>query len=284
MGPFEFLRFMVQCSNCHHGRSLLPNEHDNMELIIKCTCGTEYSVIDGIVNYLISDDPFSMYSFISTLSFEGVETINIGEEKYITFPKPINIVHKVFLTPYYIPCALAAAQISSKGFSLVSSSAPGSLKSKCGDEVKVSWHVYGIDDHYQEPWRQMLTYSRQAFASENYLASIILTEAAFESFTDSALAAGLRNKGLDNDSITRFLISVEMQPKVNPLMNNFFGLKLKDSFAWRDWEKKVLPWRNRISHGVKIKATRDEAQLAFSTVIRAIFFFHKTVFTKLRTD
>ena len=100
---------------------------------------------------------------------------------------------------------------------------------------------------------------------------MIETKVGFTSYIDTTLALGYSKIGLDNDSISRLLEAGKMHDKVNPLMNNLFEVKLSTSPIWGNWNKKVLVWRNQIAHGTKISATKEEAFLAYETVIDSIF-------------
>lgn len=281
MGPFELGGHIgVECDKCGRGRSLFEHEPKDPNAVIVCfQCKNEFTVLDGIINSITSDLPFAIYDFISTRSYSGIANIKVGETQYICFPSPLKQVYKVFVTPY-AGCDVATSRVDNNGFWLISGCTKDSQDCTIGSEAKVSWDAYGNDVDFNEAWRQLLVYSRQAFLAENYLGSILLSEIGFESFIDASLSEGYKKNGLDDDSISRFLVNTGMVDKVNPLMNNLFGLKLSNSSVWQDWEKRVLRWRNNIAHGSKLSATKDEAQLVFKTVIKAIFYFHKTVFEK----
>lgn len=277
MSVFQKKITMVECENCKSGWSINEEDSKNLEKVLQCDqCGTQFSVLTGIKNNLKSENTFSLFQFISTAMLVAEIEIKVGFAQYINIPKYFNKVFKVFITPQS-PCYVEAVNISNEGFLLMSSCDINSNDCVIGESVVASISVYGKHKGHGESWKELLAYSRELYISGDYLASIILVEIAFESFIDNVLSDGFIKKGMDKDSISRFLVATEMPVKVNPLMYNLYGKKLSASVAWKDWEKKVLKWRNDIAHGSKISASKEEAKLAYDTIIEAIFHFNETI-------
>lgn len=266
----------VQCNKCGNSWSI---DSVRINEMIKCqSCKSEFHISEGVKNDLKSDNTFSEFAFISNFMSVQQEIIKVGYAKYIEFTEVFDKVFKIFTTVESYFCHTDAVKISNNGFLLISACDENSEICNLGTSVKVNILVYGKKGKHNSSWKELLAYAKQLYLSNDYLASILLSAISFESYIDSTLTKGYENLGLDSDTITRFLVATEMPTKVNPLMWNIYQKKLSQSNVWKDWEKKVLKWRNEISHGSKVTATKEEAKICLDTIIEAIFFYNEKEF------
>lgn len=270
----KFGGLMIQCSKCSRGWSL--SEKDMLEPIIICQdpeCKSEFSIYEGIKNGLKKiEDHISPNLFLANQMYHFLIDVRIGYTKHVELPENIKKIYKVMILP--IGSFLASAtDISTNGFNIFTSLAENSEQSVIGEQGNIMVMVHYKGEDYDIPWLHMLQYAFDQLRSGEYLTGILLSEISLESYVDSTLSLGYSKIGLDKDSISRLLTASEMLIKVNPLMNNLFGVKLSSSSSWSVWEKKALKWRNEIAHGVKVTATRDEAISVYETVVDSILHF-----------
>lgn len=70
------------------------------------------------------------------------------------------------------------------------------------------------------------------------------------------------------------MLKSDIPDKVNVLMKNIYGIRLADNKGLhKTWEENVLLWRNDFAHGRKSSALREEAKIAYETIVDAIFHF-----------
>jgi len=242
-----------------------------------------YTIYEGIKNGLKKvEDHITPNFFLANDMLNQLVDVKIGFTTYVSFPEEIKKVYKVLLFPTGSFLA-GATEITSKGFTLFSSLANQSDKSLIGEEGQVMVMASFKSSDYEIPWLHMLQYAFEQLRAEEYLTSILLSEIAFETYIDYTLTIGYAEVGLDDDSIYRLLVATDIPIKVNSLMNNLYGIKLSSSDSWRNWEKKVLKWRNHIAHGTKVTATKDEATLAYETIVDSIFHFIEGVDNHLKS-
>lgn len=274
---------MIQCNKCSRGWSL--SEDDMKKSIIVCQdpeCKNEFSIYEGIKNGLKKvEDHITPNVFLANEMYYFSIDVRIGYTKQVELPENIKKIYKVMLFPIG-PFLAGATDITSNGFNVFTSLAEHSDPSIIGEVGKIMITVNYKSEDYEVPWLHMLQYAFDQLRSEEYLMSILLSEIALETYVDSTLTLGYSEIGLDKDSISRLLKAAEIPVKVNPLMNNLFGVKLATSSSWSKWEKKVLKWRNEIAHGTKVKATKEEAILAYETVVDSIFHFIEGVDNHLK--
>ncbi|KIL46925.1 hypothetical protein KP77_24930 [Jeotgalibacillus alimentarius] len=269
----KLIALSVKCNECSRGWSASAEEFEKLDL--KCQdpeCNNTFSVYEGIRNSLKDkEEQFMPNTLLANDMYNGTVSLKMGYSKYIELPQGIQKVFKVQLIPMG-PFQIGAVDITANGFNVLTSFIEGSEEPKLGEEIMSFYIVNAKKDDYEEPWLHLLSSSLDHLRSKEYLTSIILSEIALESFIDKTISNEYLRIGLDEDSISRLMVSANIPTKVNPLMYNLFGFKLS-SFkeTHRNWQERVLIWRNEIAHGSKAKATSEEAQLSFDTVVDAIF-------------
>lgn len=275
--------FMIKCNKCSRAWSV--DEADFEKTIITCQdpeCKNQFTVYEGIKNGLKSfEDHIAPNPFLANDMFNQIIDVKIGFETYFDLPQNIKKIYKIMIIPMGSFLA-GAADITKKGFRILTSLTDEGDKNLVGEESKVYVMIHAKVDEYNIPWMDILQYALEQLRNEDYLASILFSEIAFETYVDTTLTLGYRRCGLDEDSISRFLVSAELPTKVNPLMGNLYKIKLASSLSWKNWEKKALKWRNKIAHGSKVNATKEEAKLVYETVVDAIFYFIEGVDTYLK--
>lgn len=266
--------FMIKCNKCSRGWSV--DQSDFEKPIITCQdteCNSQFTVYEGLRNGLKSfEDHIVPNTFLANDMFNEVIDVKIGYETYFKLPENIKKIYKIMIMPMGAFIA-GAVDITKKGFRMFTSLPDGGEVNLIGKDAKVFIMINAKTDDYNIPWMDMLQFSLEQLTNEDYLTSILFSEIAFEIYVDMALSESYRKYGLDEDSISRFLVATELPTKVNPLMWNLYQIKLSKSTSWNNWEKKALKWRNEIAHGSKLSATKDEAKLIYETVVDSIFYF-----------
>ena len=270
----KFGAFMIQCNNCSRGSSI--SEEDYQKEIITCSdpeCGSQFSIYEGIKNGLkkVEDHITPNFFLANDMTTQLVE-VKVGYTRYVDFPEGVKKVYKTMLFPTGNFLA-GATDITPNGFNMFTSIQENGDTSIVGQTQTVMIMANFKTNDYEIPWLHMLQYAFEQLRDGEHLTSILLSEIALETYVDSTLTFGYNEIGLDEDTIKRLLIATELPVKVNPLMNNLFGVKLASSEAWHDWEKKALKWRNSIAHGTKTTATKAEATIVYNTVVDAMFHF-----------
>jgi hypothetical protein len=273
----KLVAFSIKCNKCSRMWSI--SEDDFKKTIIVCQdpeCKNEFSVYEGIKNALKSEETIIPNPFLANDMFTSIVDLKIGYSTYFDLPENIKKIYKVNLFPMG-PFIAGAVDITHNGFTILSSLPDDGDSSVVGEESKVMVMVHAKTEDYSEPWLHLLSYALDQLRAKEYLVSIMLSEIAFESYVDKTLLSGYINMGMDEASATKFLELSGMHIKVNTLMNNVYQVKLSSSKSWRTWEKKVIKWRNEIAHGVKTSATKEEAKLAYDTVVDSIFYFIEAI-------
>ncbi|MFE1630731.1 hypothetical protein ACFLFF_28720 [Brevibacillus reuszeri] len=251
------------------------SQEDFEKKVIICQdpdCKNEFTVYEGIRNGLKAEDTIVPNPFLASDMFIQPIEIKIGYSIFVELPKTIQKAYQINVHPLGDFIA-GATEISPSGFRIITSVADNGPVDLFGSNSLVLVRIHAKTEDYAEPWLHLLSHAYEHYQSGDYLTSILLSEISFETYIDKTLSDAYQQIGLDSDSISRFITACEMPSKVNPLMNNLFGIKMSSFSSWSDWEKKVLKWRNNIAHGNKTSATKDEAKLAYETVVDSIFYF-----------
>jgi hypothetical protein len=265
--------FTIKCIKCSRAWSVDKDDFEKYNITCQNTeCKNQFTVYEGLKNGLKSYENFIPIPFLANDMFNGMVDVKIGYTVYFDLPANVRKIYNVIIIPTGAFLA-GAVDITRKGFRIFTSLHNDGDKNLIGENAKVILMINAKTDDYNIPWIDTLRYAFEALINQEYLTSMLFSEIAFEIYIDTALAEGYRKYGLDEDSISRFLISTELPSKVNPLMWNLYQLKLSKSDSWKHWEKKVLKWRNEIAHGSKTNATEDEAKLVYETVVDSIFHF-----------
>ncbi|MBZ9688276.1 hypothetical protein G9F72_018250 [Clostridium estertheticum] len=274
--------FMMKCNKCSRGWSV--DQSDFEKPIITCQnpeCNNQFTVYEGLKNGLKFFEDFIPIPFLANDMFNETIDVKIGYETYFNLPESIKKIYKIMIMPMGA-FLVGAVDITKKGFRIFTSLPDGGDKSLIGENTKVFIMINAKTDDYNIPWMDMLQFALEQLINEDFLTSILFSEIAFEIYIDMALSEGYRKYGLDEDSISRFLVATELPTKVNPLMWNLYQIKLSKSTSWNNWEKKALKWRNEIAHGSKVGATEDEAKLVYETVVDSIFYFMEGIDKKMK--
>lgn len=283
MGYIKLGAFMILCNKCSTGTSV--SDEDYKKEIITCfkpDCGNQFTIYEGIKNGLKKvEDHITPNNFLANDMYHGVIEVKIGYTTHVELPENTKKIYNIKLLPNG-PFLAGAVNVTKNGFDIFTSLPTDSDSSLAGESATVVIIVNFKVEDYEVPWLHMLQYSLDQLRSSEFLTSILLSEIALETYIDSILTVGYSEIGLDKDSISRLLTATEIPVKVNPLMNNLFNVKLASSSSWREWEKKVLKWRNEIAHGTKVNATKEEAILAYEVVIDSIFHFIEAVDNHLK--
>lgn len=270
---------MVECPSCKSGRSLELNEIEqiqdsaaNLSNKVSCTCGHEYSYLDGIIQDLISDNIFSKWSFISNITLYGTSKITIGYLNVVQLPQKVPEINKIFLT-----CIGGFANVTSiiqgtDSFRIISSEIPKGVP--VGEKLEVSWLLYGRDSLESIPiWRRLLVQAKEEIIQNQYNLAYLTSEMAFESFIDSTLNQLLTAKGIPDEASNVILESMSsIFDKVHRLLLYLGGIKVKDNKNFnKNWQA-IVEKRNKIAHGEVFEISAEEAKMAFETVIKGIFY------------
>lgn len=270
----KYEAFMIQCNRCSTRRSLTNDDVKKQNITCdNLKCGSEFSIYEGVKNGLKNYEHYlAVNSFLAqNISYETID-IKIGYTKDVSFPENTKKVYQVEVHPISSFKA-GVVNLTNKGFTIFTSLSEDNDLNRVGQTSKVAVMLNAKTDDFESSWLHMLQYALDQLLSDEYLTSILLSEIAFENYVDSMLNMGYLEIGLDQDSINRILVATNLPTKVNPLMNNIFGVKLSDSSSWRNWEKKTLKWRNEIAHGTKKTATKEEAKLVYESVVDSMFHF-----------
>lgn len=273
----KLIPLSLRCNKC--SRTWSVSEEDFQKQIIVCQnpeCQNEFSVYEGLRNGLKMDDNFVPSPFLANDLFQELVDVKIGYSKYVELPDAIKKIFKINIFPLGLFQA-GATEIENNRLLLMTSLRDDSDPSIVGNESKVLLMIHAKTGDYDVPWLHMLAYSLEQYRSGDYVTCILLAEIAFESYLDITIAEGYRKIGLDEDSISRLLKS-NIPDKVNSLMNNVYKVKLSSNKdLYNTWEKNVLKMRNDIAHGRKRTATKEEAKLAYDTIVDSIFHFIEAI-------
>ncbi len=273
----------LKCNKCTRAWSV--SEEDFKNVTVTCgdpECQSQFSVYEGLRNGLKMEENISPNTFLANEMFHDIVDLKIGYFKDIELPSNIRKIFKINIFPFGAFHA-GAVDITNNGFRLMTSVSDESSCDLFGEDVKAMVMVHAKTEDYTIPWLHMLSYALQQYRDGEYVTSILLSEIAFESYIDTTLSEGYRKIGLDEDSISRFLRSANIPDKVNALMKNVYDVKLKDNRVLNKiWEDNVLQIRNHIAHGRKSTATKEEAKIAYDTVVDSIFHFIEAIDRKER--
>lgn len=289
---------MIECPNCYSGRTLKPDEKEsysrlplkeffNTKPSIQCSCGNEYTFLEGIVQDLISSNTFSEWGFVSDIYLCDEIEITVGLVKKIQLPQTIPIINKVFLTgiggfaliaPQYneVNCDIIHVISSEYPRSPGSPRSPGASgppRFRVGDKMKITWCIYGNSTNHNIPaWRKIVIQAKREFINKQYSLALLTSAIAFESFIDTLLNETLINKGVPQESASTIVESINsIKTKVHSLLKSLDSVSFKDCDANKSWEKLLLQ-RNKIAHGEVIDVSEEDARNALKTVVTGILY------------
>ena len=287
-GPFIF----QECLACGRGGSLDRDLIYRIQLnktalneIYRCgICKKEYSIEEGIIQSLISNNIFSQWYFISNIVLHGVCEIIVGNAHHVKLSQKVDKINKIYLTPQEGCVETAPIIYNSDTFSIISAQhfnianlPPDSPFTKNGEKLKLGWTVYGRDNNVNFPiWRGLLFQAREQIIQERYTLSVLISAIAFESFLDSLIRKILIKKGISHEAAETITDSMRsIFDKVHKLLFQEDGIDFKKNKTLnKNWQE-LVEKRNEIAHGAEVSIKADEAKHAFETVIRGVFFLNR---------
>ena len=273
------LFLMIECPSCSRGRSLKIEEHILLQSRVNWTketicqsCSCKFSLIDGIIQSIISENVFSEWSFISDIQLSGDAEITIGKTHEIQLGRDVPIINKIYLTCMNSYADVFPISYSGNFFRIISSQADGGTP--LGEKQTVSWLLYGRSaDIAIDIWRQLLVYAKEEILQKQYTLALLSCAIAFESFVDSLLGKLFKSKGIVSEASNIILETIpSIYTKVHKLLNFMDNILFKDdSVINKNWQK-LVEKRNLIAHGSDVNVSREEAKGSFETVVRGIFY------------
>lgn len=271
---------LVTCDKCFQGRTLdrkeivdLEKNKDSYFKKIKCSCGNEFTYLEGIIQDIIRSDSFGDLHFTNDIFLSGVTEIKIGYTHFVEFEQVIPVVSKIFLTNYGKFAAIEPKPCGSVGFQIFS--AEDKLSDlKIGDKHTVSWAIYGKSTNInRETWNRLLVQAKEQLMNKQFNLAYLTSEIAFESFIDSLLNKLLVKKGLSEEAAYTIVESIgSIKTKVHKLLKQLDKVIFRDSGKInKQWED-IVAKRNKIAHGEVAEIEENEARNCFESIVRGIFY------------
>lgn len=286
------MRLACACSKCGRASEVLDRNFtvydinkENAVNEIKCReCENEYTIEEGIIQFLIMDNYFSNYSFISNKEFIGGAKIEVGKSYKVKLNPPVKMIKNINVSTY--GNFSAVADYNSIGYNgelidsfhiLTSESCyDTNSKLKMGDKSEFSYIVYASDSDEAPTWLQFLIESKNALISGNYAFAILSSEISFESYIDKILMDLFLYNNFDKNTAYVILESMNnIYDKVYKLLLNLGNIKFKEQKKLNKGWQKLVETRNKIAHGENIEHTKEEAEKAFEIVVRSIFYINR---------
>lgn len=280
MFGFEKL-MMVRCSNCHSETSTFKKDQSPtlvLSDIFKCNnCDNEFTVREGIIQHLISPNIFSQLSYICNIQLYGSTKIRVGHAKTIHLEKKVPVIERVIITPGGNFAGLSHLITGEDKIDFISSQLENG-GAKVGEELEVDWVVYGNDGQTDiSTWERLMVHAKDEMIKGQYNLSLLTSAMAFESFIDLLLEKLLESKGVPEKAAEVILDSMRsIYDKVHKLLPELSGVNIKEEKQInKNWQVGVVEKRNDIAHGETTSISKEEAELAFETVVRAIFYIQE---------
>jgi hypothetical protein len=271
---------MTECPSCHRARSLEPEEHTkiiqnraNWSEETTCqNCAGKFSLIEGVIQSIISENVFSEWSFISDIQLFGSEDISVGKTHQVELDQNVPVINKIFLTCMNSHADVSPIYGSGKSFRIISSETTSGTP--LGEKQTVSWLLYGRSSEFHiEIWQRLLVSAKEELIQNQHSLALLSCAIAFESFIDSLLGNFLKNSGIApeaSDIIMETIPSIYI--KVYKLLKYLDNIQFKDYKDINKKWQKVVEKRNLIAHGADVEVSLDEAKESFETVVRGIFY------------
>ncbi|PEE43830.1 hypothetical protein COM71_24255 [Priestia megaterium] len=278
------------CNECKSGRSFTPQsiettintygEKTLLNKIIECSCGNKFSIYEGIIQNLVSDNIFSALEAVCDLRYHDTVQITVGKEYTVNLPRKL-LINQVFLTNIDAGAVVAPNFFSSfetDSFTIVSSESKDNDSGfkKVGENHKVSWAVFGKSgDKPTETWILLLTQIKEQIIHGQYNIAVLTSEMMFESFLDKSLNKMLISEGLSKEASYTILESMKnIYDKAHKLLRDLNGKGLSsDKSINKEWVK-LMELRNKIAHGENIDVDKKKAEWALKTALDAIFYIY----------
>lgn len=276
------LGIMYKCINCKSEKGFLNNKitKDSSLKNIKCDCGEEVNIEEGIKNYLKSDIVFSFYQLVTEITQSSYNfDVCVGKAVTLQLDTPLKIIDAVFLSPQGFVAGVDIKYdfaIEKHTKLIIATSEYNNFGKKIGDIGKLSVSVYGRNGDINSPiWYQYIIESKRQILNGNYNLSIITSCIACESFIDLLINKILTDKGLDEMAINAIIIHMNnIHKKVYEVIANLDNLKVKKVKEITEW-KKLTEERNKIAHGSKSNYSKEDAVKWFNIAIDFIFYINR---------
>lgn len=272
MSIIENTRNEVTCNKCHRTWSFNLEEFAKIlnSGSVKCICGAEFSIEEGWQNTLISNNPFTRWSFCSDTMESNTVIVKPGHAVSINFEAKFISPPKLFCSPEKYPLPCEAHEISSSGFILLNSIVE--VKgTPLPTEVKINWLAYGNTKKEDCLWRDILSQARLLELKGYYCQSLIESITALEvgivdfleKYTKRTGFLISKNKEDDLDAtVKRLGISYLVRVLIPLITENHKELKPNVS----EQVKHFITKRNKIIHKREHNATQQDAINAVASI------------------
>jgi len=270
----------LECPICKHGRSInlkekdiLLSPPDNWNFLVNCPhCNQNSKLCDLIIQAVVSENIFQIYSLLSDIEIAGEIELEIGVPYEVALADNVPFIHKIFLTPLGKPsCVAPIFHNNSRSFTIVSSEVPNYSRVK--DKQCLSWSLYGSSTEINDKvWQNILLAAKEELLAGQYNLSLLTSAIAFESFICLMLRIIFKSENMSKTKIDSFFEKTkEINKKIAYLLNkiNKSDLEREKLDAWL----KLFRERNDVAHGSKFDTSKREALDAFSVAVKGIFFF-----------
>lgn len=286
---------------CRCGRGYLPDvgviASMNTEPEHVCECGEHFPIRDGYLRAFTKDyTRQAQVAFLSNWVQGGYvdsterseridvrfidpmpeEIIDVLPHPQIQFPKDIA-ANPAVLHDHYAQIAVAAVNVTTTGFQLlVSHALPANWS------LRTTWRSYGRRRALDlPPWRDLLRQALLVERGQILDPAIGMLHSAFEAFVNAAVVERLvQREAIDATAAARILDAAEDGLAADAKRQSGVVLALVDVLRERcgfpalggtpvadEWAMRVRRPRNDIFHGEPIRATPEDARLAFASTL-----------------
>jgi hypothetical protein len=255
-------------NNTRHSWTLIPEElkrvgNDLKTPKITCqVCQNSFSLIEGVRESFVSENPFLIHEFQSNLVQSGMKKGKVGLAVKVTFSKPFDLTPDVYITPS-TPTSMAISNIDPTGFYLHASK----LEENESNEFECGWSAFGtINDSTIPLWRKLITNAKNAQLRHDNRLQLVELETAFELFAYDYVLNSLRSKGIREETIEWI-----SKRNIDDLLSIWFreatGNKASELFAQihSKWSNDVKKLRDAVVHKGE-KVTLEQVQEARGAV------------------
>lgn len=274
----------VNCAKCGYRQNLKPSELAD-PLNVVChgpDCKDKFSVKDGIINAIVSDNDFMSWCFISDTMISGQDMVPIGTAKEIKLSTPIKDGKKAFImqVTQFEPGDIVYFShkiILPDNFVIVSAGNERVLGKPC----EVKWVIYAdVKDEDEEAWREYLQHAKESLINQNFQTAIIEAEIAVEVTIANVLWELLTKHKHLSDEVAEWILSrvQAASERAKKVMELAIGKKVSDidPAIYKKWVRTVAQKRNRIVHRGEL-ATKEEAVEAIKNAFEIIWLLLELV-------
>lgn len=226
-------------------------------------CGKRFSLSQGVMNLLSSDNPFPAYLIRSSWHEGGNVKTQVGQARKVRFKRPPRRVLGVFLRAHR-KAKVEPTGVTKKGFTIISSKLAGHK----GKSVTTNWNAFGeAKGHRAVPWRQALADSKGYELGKDSDMQVIAAETAFELFLDDFLAIHLKLR----PNTIRWIQKRTIEEKASVWYGEAMGQSLPTQFRqeYSQWQRYSKESRDSIVHR-RSKTNLRQGRAAFRAVLGLI--------------